>query len=121
VDGGVTRSARRPFAVAFLERKLGTSKNSRMAPGGSFLALGADGPTFYTLPEDHFNCAVGARTHNVRLSAAREKETEQTLERCLNLPMRPEEMPQIPPLGKGLWRSSLRRSEALLRRCSQER
>jgi|SRR5215469_7455163 len=76
-----TRSGRRPFAVAFLERNLGASKNSRMPPGCSFLALGGDGPIFYTLPKDHFNYAVGARTHNVRLSAGREKETEQTLRR----------------------------------------
>jgi len=41
--------------------------------------LAANGRTFYTLPESHFDCAAGAYTHNIPLSADREKEAEQTL------------------------------------------
>jgi NADPH:quinone reductase-like Zn-dependent oxidoreductase len=44
-------------------------------------SLAADGGVFYTVPENHFNCAVGAYTHNIALSPERENETEQTLKR----------------------------------------
>src|SRR5258705_9156067 len=33
-----------------------------------FLAAGCGGESFYTVPENHFNCAVGAYTHNIPLS-----------------------------------------------------
>jgi uncharacterized protein (DUF169 family) len=56
---------------------------------------------FYTVPENHFNCAVGAYTHNIPLSPDREKETEQTLTMMFVLGyVRPEEVPQIPRLPK---------------------
>lgn len=54
------------------------------------------------MPENHFNCAVAAYTHNIALSADREKETEQTLKMMFELgDVRPEEVPQIPRLAKG--------------------
>ena len=53
------------------------------------------------LPENHFNCAVGAYTHNITLSPEREKETEQTLKMMFDLGyVKPEEIPQIPRLAK---------------------
>ena len=56
---------------------------------------------FYTVPENHFNCAIGAYTHNIPLSAEREKETEQTLKMMFDLGyVKPEEVPQIPRLAK---------------------
>lgn len=46
--------------------------------------------------------AVGAYTHNIAMSADREKETEQTLKMLFELGyVRPEEVPQIPRLAKG--------------------
>ena len=63
------------------------------------LRLAAEGRTFYTIPENHFNCAVGAYTHNIALSPEREKETEQTLQMLFDLGyVKPEEVPQIPRL-----------------------
>ena len=58
---------RRPVAVAYLERSPdGVNKFEGSEPSGcSFRRLAADGRTFYTVPEDHFNCAVGAYTHNI--------------------------------------------------------
>ena len=41
--------------------------------GCSFWRLAAEGRTFYTVPENHFNCAVGAYTHNIALSPDRKK------------------------------------------------
>jgi hypothetical protein len=49
------------------------------APSGcGFWRLAAAGKSFHTVAENHFNCAVGAYTHNIPRSPAREKGTEQT-------------------------------------------
>jgi uncharacterized protein (DUF169 family) len=94
--------ARRPVAVAFLDAKPpGVDQFTGTEPSGcSFWRLAAEGRVFYTLPENHFNCAVGAYTHNSPLSPQREKETEQTLKMLFDLGyVRPEEVPQIPRLA----------------------
>jgi uncharacterized protein (DUF169 family) len=94
----------RPVAVAFLDAEPdGVKKFEGTQPSGcSFWRLAAEGRTFYTIPENHFNCAVGAYTHNIALSPEREKETEQTLKMMFDLGyVKPEEVPQIPRLAKG--------------------
>jgi uncharacterized protein (DUF169 family) len=69
--------------------------------GCSYWRLAAAGRTFYTVPADHFNCAVGAYTHNVQLPPERVQETEATLGMMFNLGyVRPEEVPGIPRLAK---------------------
>src|SRR5215475_6807781 len=93
----------RPVAVAFLEAvPTGVEKFDGTQPSGcSFWRLAAQGRTFYTVPENHFNCAVGAYTHNIPLSPEREKETEQTLKMMFDLGyVKREEVPQIPRLAK---------------------
>src|SRR5271157_5124840 len=100
----VVKLGRRPVAVAYLdEEPTGIKKFEGSQPSGcSFWRLAAEGNTFYTIPENHFNCAVGAYTHNIPLSAEREKETEQTLKMMFELGyVQPEEVPQIPRLAKG--------------------
>jgi uncharacterized protein (DUF169 family) len=97
------RLPRRPLAVAFLDRAPSEmEKFQGTEPSGcSFWRLAADGKQFYTVPEDHFNCAIGAYTHNIALSPAREKETEQTLKMMFDLGyVKPAEVPQIPRLAK---------------------
>ena len=99
----VTKGTRRPVAVTFLEETPKDAKKfAGTEPSGcSFWRLAAEGRTFYTVPENHFNCAVGAYTHNIALSPEREKETEQTLEMMFALGyVKPEEVPQIPRLAK---------------------
>jgi uncharacterized protein (DUF169 family) len=99
----VTKAARRPVAVTFLEEApTGVKKFEGSEPSGcSFWRLAAGGLTFYTVLENHFNCAVGAYTHNIALSPEREKETEQTLKFMFDLGyVKPEEVPQIPRLEK---------------------
>lgn len=94
---------RRAVAVAFLEEApTGIRKFEGTQPSScSFWRLAAAGKSFYTIPEHHFNCAVGAYTHNIPLSPAREKETEQTLKLMFDLGyVKPEEVPQIPRLTK---------------------
>jgi uncharacterized protein (DUF169 family) len=100
----VTKASRRAVAVTFLQEiPANVKKFEGTQPSGcSFWRLAADGRTFYTVPENHFNCAVGAYTHNVALAPEREKETEQTLKLMFDLGyVKPEEVPQIPRLAKG--------------------
>jgi uncharacterized protein (DUF169 family) len=97
------RLPRRPVAVSFLDSApADVQKFSGTEPSGcSYWRLAAEGRVFYTLPEDHFNCAVGAYTHNISLSPEREKETQQTLKMMFELNyVKPEEVPTIPRLAK---------------------
>jgi uncharacterized protein (DUF169 family) len=93
---------RRPVAVSFLDSApANVQKFSGSEPSGcSYWRLAAEGRVFYTVPEDHFNCAVGAYTHNISLSPEREKETQQTLKMMFELNyVKPEEVPTIPRLA----------------------
>jgi uncharacterized protein (DUF169 family) len=99
----VTKPTRRAVAVSFLEEAPGgVEKFDGSEPSScSFWRLAAAGKVFSTAPENHFNCAVGAYTHNIALSAEREKETEQTLKFMFDLGyVKLEEVPQIPRLAK---------------------
>jgi uncharacterized protein (DUF169 family) len=101
--GAAVKLARRPVAVAFVDAApANVERFSGTEPSGcSFWRLAAAGRVFYTVPENHFNCAVGAYTHNISLSPEREKETEQTLKMMFDLGyVKPEEVPQIPRLAK---------------------
>ena len=94
---------RRPVAVTFLDSiPTGVAAFSGTMPSGcSFWRLAAEGGAFYTVPADHFNCAVGSYTHNIPLSSEREKETEQTLGLMFQVGyIKPEEVPGIPRLAK---------------------
>jgi uncharacterized protein (DUF169 family) len=94
---------RRPVAVTFLDSEpTGVPKFSGTEPAGcSFWRLAAAGRTFYTVPADHFNCAVGAYTHKIQLPPDRVHETEATLGMMFNLGyVKPEEVPGIPQLPK---------------------
>jgi uncharacterized protein (DUF169 family) len=95
--------SRRPVAVTFLDAEpTEIEKFSGTEPAGcSFWRLAAAGRSFYTVPADHFNCAVGAYTHNVQLPHERASETETMLSMMFNLGyVRPEEVPGIPRLLK---------------------
>jgi uncharacterized protein (DUF169 family) len=99
----VIKTARKPVAVTFLQDSpSNVTKFDGTEPSGcSFWRLAAEGRTFFTIPENHFNCAVGAYTHNITLSPEREKETEQTLKFMFDLGyVKPEEVPQIPRLPR---------------------
>jgi uncharacterized protein (DUF169 family) len=101
--GAAVKLGRRPVAVTFLDAApANVAQFSGTEPSGcSFWRLAAEGRVFYTVPENHFNCAVGAYTHNIALSPNREKETEQTLKMMFDLGyLKPEEVPQIPRLAK---------------------
>src|SRR6185295_10268557 len=97
------RLAHRPVSVTFLDAlPSGVSQLDGSQPSGcSFWRLAESGRVFYTQPADHFNCAVGAYTHNIPLSSERQKETEQTLQMMFGVGyIRPEDVPGIPVLKK---------------------
>jgi uncharacterized protein (DUF169 family) len=99
----LVQPGRRPVAVSFRESEPAEVKKFEgTEPSGcSFWRLAAEGRTFYTVPENHFNCAVGAYTHNIALSQERAEETEQTLKMMFELGyLKPQEVPQIPRLEK---------------------
>lgn len=94
---------RRPVAVTFLDSPPASVAQfeGNQPSGCSFWRLAAAGKAFYTVPENHFNCAIGAYTHNIPLSLEREKETEETLKMMFDLGyVKPEEVPHIPRLAK---------------------
>jgi uncharacterized protein (DUF169 family) len=93
--------SRRPVAVAFGETPpVGVSKFTGTEPSGcSFWRVAAGGRTFYTVPSDHYNCAIGSHTHNIPLPAERAKELDATLSFMAGVGyVRMEEVPGIPRL-----------------------
>ncbi len=93
--------ARRPVAVTFRETPpAGVPKFSGTVPSGcSFWRLAAGGRIFYTVPMDHYNCAIGSHTHSIPLPAERAHELEQTLSLMTGIGyIRMEEIPGIPRL-----------------------
>lgn len=91
---------RRPVAVSFLDSPpQGVPKFTGTEPSGcSFWRLAAEGRTFYAIPADHFNCAVGSYTLKIDLSPERLK-AEQTLGMMFHLRyIRPDDVATLPRL-----------------------
>jgi len=94
---------RRPIAVTFQETPpAGIPAFVGTVPSGcSFWRIAAEGETFYTVPSDHFNCAIGSYTHAMPLPAERAVELTQTLEFMTGIGyVRMEDVPSIPVLPK---------------------
>ncbi|HYL69151.1 MAG TPA: DUF169 domain-containing protein [Candidatus Limnocylindria bacterium] len=89
---------RRPVAVKFRDVPLaGVAKFTGTEPSGcSFWRLAAEGRTFYTVPSDHYNCPVGAHTHNISLPQDRSQELTQVLSLMTSIGyLKIEEVPSI--------------------------
>jgi uncharacterized protein (DUF169 family) len=89
----------RPVAVAFSEEPpAGLARiESSAVSGCTYWKLAADGRAFYTVAEDHFGCPVGAHTHNVALTPAKQQELQGMVGTMVQLEyIRMEEIPQIP-------------------------
>jgi len=94
---------RRPVAISFHDQlPEGLSRVERPQPSGcTFWALAAEGMTFYTAPEDHYNCPIGSYTHNIALPKEREHELMDTLSLMSELGyIRMTEVPGVPQLEK---------------------
>lgn len=92
---------RRPVAVTFGEGiPLGIARFEGVEPSGcSFWQRAAGGKTFYTLPDDHYGCAMGAYTHRYELAPERACELEQELSRMTSSGyLKMEEIPLLPRL-----------------------
>lgn len=96
------RLERRPVAVTFREMPPpGIAKFTGTVPSGcSFWRLAAEGRTFYTVPNDHYNCPIGSYTHNISLPPERAQELDQVLGFMTSIGyIRMEEVPGIPRLS----------------------
>src|SRR6266436_1381373 len=94
--------SRRPIGVAFRQTPpAGVAAFSGTEPSGcSFWRVAAAGRTFYTVPSDHYNCAIGSHTHAIPLPAERAQELEQTLSFMTGIGyVKMEEVPGIPRLS----------------------
>ena len=93
---------RPPVGVAFLATPpAGLRRIDRLMPAGcSYWKHASEGNAFYTTPEDHENCAVGAFTHGVTLSPAKATELEGLIGTMVQLQyLRSEEVAGIPHRG----------------------
>lgn len=87
-----------PVAVKFRDVPLaGIPKFTGTEPSGcSFWRLAAEGRTFYTVPSDHYNCSMGAHTHNIPLPQDRSQELTQALSLMTSIGyLKMEEVPGI--------------------------
>lgn len=90
-----------PIAVGFFDAPPAGVPQWQGGPvpaGCSFWPDAVETP-FYTVPSDHYNCAIGSHTHNIPLPADRAPELMQTLNfmvECRYLTM--DEVPGIPTL-----------------------
>jgi uncharacterized protein (DUF169 family) len=97
------RFERRPVAITFRDAPpAGVPKFTGTEPSGcSFWRLAAEGRTFYTVPSDHYNCAMGSYTHNMALPLERAQELTQILGFMTSIGyVRMQEVPGIPRLPR---------------------
>jgi len=72
-----------------------------VAAGCVFWEKAMSGQTFYTVPSDHYNCAVGSYTHKIPLPAERAHELNDTIVfMAQNNYVATAEVPGIPTLAK---------------------
>jgi len=93
---------RAPVAMAFLAAAPDALPHiGRALPAGcGYWKHASEGHAFYTTPQDHENCTVGAFTHGVTLSAERAQELESLVGTMVQLQyLRSEEVAGIPHRG----------------------
>lgn len=93
-----------PVAIGFLDSAPEGVEawSGGAAPAGCFFwKLAQEGQTFYTVPADHYNCAVGAHTHKIALPEERADELGQTIGFMVkNNYLAMAEVPGIPTLAE---------------------
>jgi uncharacterized protein (DUF169 family) len=89
----------RPVAVSFVQTPpaLLPRVDHRLPAGCAYWKYASEGHSFYTTPEDHFNCPVGAFTHGVTLPEAQKNELEGLIGTMIKLEyLQSEEVAGIP-------------------------
>jgi uncharacterized protein (DUF169 family) len=93
-----------PIGVAFLDEPPAGVKQWSGGPvpaGCSFWREAMNGQTFYTVPADHYNCAVGAYTHNIEQPEERSAALNDTIGFMVGSGyLQMAEVPMIPVLPK---------------------
>lgn len=93
-----------PIKVGFLEAPpaaLPRWSGGPVAAGCVFWDRAMDGKSFYTLPADHWNCAIGSHTHKIALPAERAGELPATIGFMVETRyLDPAEVPGIPTLDQ---------------------
>jgi uncharacterized protein (DUF169 family) len=91
-----------PVAIGFLDAApegVPAWSGGAVPAGCFFWKKAQEGETFYTVPAEHYNCAVGAYTHKISLPSERGGELEQTIGFMVeNNYLAMEEVPGIPTL-----------------------
>ena len=95
---------RLPIKIAFLDappRELPRWSEGMVPSGCVFWDRAMDGKSFYTVPADHWNCAIGSHTHKIGLPADRANELNATIEFMVETRyLDPAEVPSIPTLDR---------------------
>ena len=93
-----------PIAIGFFESPpagVPRWEGGSVAAGCVFWDKAMHGQTFYTVPADHYHCAVGSYTHKIALPAARAHELNDTLAfMAEHNYLATSEVPEIPTLAK---------------------
>ena len=93
-----------PIAIGFMEQAPAgvAAWNDGAVPAGcSFWRSAMDGRSFYTVPSDHYNCAVGSHTHGISIPADRGTVLQDTIGFMVgNGYIQIAEVPSIPVLAK---------------------
>ena len=93
-----------PIAIGFFESPpagLRRWEGGSVAAGCMFWEKAMSGQSFYTVPADHYNCAVGSYTHKIALPAARAHELNDTIVfMAENNYVAAAEVPGIPTLAR---------------------
>ncbi|HMF42562.1 MAG TPA: DUF169 domain-containing protein [Polyangia bacterium] len=95
---------RPPIMIGFLDAlpaRLARWSGGPVAAGCVFWDRAMDGKSFYTLPADHWNCAVGSHTHHIGLPPDRANELAGTIGFMVETRyLDAAEVPGIPTLDK---------------------
>src|SRR5262245_12408528 len=89
----------KPVAIAFMQTPpTQLPRVDRTLPAGcAYWKYASEGHSFYTVPDDHFNCPVGAFTHGVTLPETQKIELEDLIGTMLKLEyLHGEEVAEIP-------------------------
>jgi uncharacterized protein (DUF169 family) len=101
---GILGLRRVPIGIGFLEAPpaaLARWAGGPVAAGCVFWDRAMEGKSFYTLPADHWNCAVGTHTHRIALPAERAAELGATVSFMVETRyLDPSEVARIPSLDR---------------------
>src|SRR6185436_9726404 len=88
-----------PVAISFVETPpAGLQRVPKPEPAGcGYWRRAAEGEVFYTLPDDHKSCPIGAHTHHVEMSPAESASLMELVTTMVSLSyIKMEEVPNIP-------------------------